>query len=99
MEVQMLNCLKRIFAIVAHHSVASLKAQLIRNFMDSEHYVAHQFLILFFHIVKRRYVLLRDYQNVDRCLRVQVMKAYQLIIFLHYVRWYLMLCYAAKNTI
>ncbi len=85
--MQMLYCLQSILTAVDHDSVAVLKAQLRSDILDLQHHISQDVRVLIGDIIDGCDVLLRDEQAVYRRLRIHIVEAENLIIFVNFVRW------------
>ena len=95
----MLYGLKTVFAAVVHKSVSVFQTECRCYLLHLGHYVSKQFTVFFSDVIQRCDMLLRYYQNVYRCLWVQIVETKYLIVFIYLVRRYLPLAYLAKDAI
>src|SRR5262249_13228809 len=80
MQVEVWHRLPRLLQAVQHQAIAVAQAQLRRQLRRHQVQVAQQRLVLFLHVGVGRNHLLRDDQDVDRRLRIDIAKRQALIV-------------------
>ena len=99
--MQMLHGLTAFLARVRHDAEAFLgNAELLGKLRDDiDEDVRDERLVLFFKGQQTLDVLLRDHEDVLRCLRLQIAEGHDHVIFIDQRRRDLLLCNLAKDTI
>ena len=85
--MQVRHALASVRTIVNDHAITAGEVQFAGNLARRQEQVAQNCLIYFRRISQERNDYLRDDQDMNRCLWINIVKSKGLVVFPHYFRW------------
>ena len=99
MEVQVFDGLTRTVAAVVDDSEAVLEIELLGYLRRRLEYFGDDRAVLRGYLGSTLYMLLRDNENMERSLRLEVIERENIVVLIDFFLGYLALDYFAKNTV